>query len=143
MPFDANLILMDGSVITTVDLDTPATSTTRDATTGAVVLDLEGSGARGLAAVLILSELADAADAYTLTAFIEGSDVLAFTSDIHRLCSFDLLGTAGGVIVGSETPCTVVARFATNERYIRINATVSNTFGYITALISPYPFILL
>ena len=138
--FDANLILMDGSVVTTTATDTPATSLTRDAATGAAVIDLKGTGKNGLTAVMILSDLAGAADAYTLTSFLEASDVLAFTSDIHKLASFDVAGATGGVILGIETPLTVLVKFATKERYLRINATVSNDFGYIKVYLAPFDF---
>ncbi len=132
--FDANLILMDGSVVTTTSLDTPATSCTRNttATDGAAVIDLQETGARGMSAVMILSELVSpTADAYYVEAFLEASDVLAFTSDLHKLTSFDLLGGTTGRILGIETPCTIVAKFATDKRYLRVNLTVSNNFGYI------------
>ncbi len=138
--FDANLILMDGSVVTTTALDTPATSVTRDAATGAAVLDLGETGAHGLSVVMMLSDLAGGADAYTLTAFLEASDVLAFTSDLHKLVAFDLAGATTGVILGAETPCTIVAKFGTDKRYLRINATVSNNFGYIYVYVTPHAF---
>jgi hypothetical protein len=140
--FDYNLILMDGSVVTTTVLDTPATSLTRGATTGAAVVDIGAGGtpADGLVAVLMLSTLAVGAAAYTLTSYIQASDVLAFTSDIHNLGSFDVAGATGGVILGAETPCVAMIRFATPKRYIRINATVSNDFGYIKCYLTPYPF---
>jgi hypothetical protein len=131
---------MDGSVITTTSLDTPATSLTRDATTGAAVLDLRGTGQNGLSAVMILSDLAGGAAAYTLTSFLEASDVLAFTSDLHKLTSFDMAGATTGVILGAETPLTVVVKFATPKRYLRINATVSNDFGYIKVYLTPWAF---
>ncbi len=138
--FDASLILMDGSVVTTTALDTPATSLTRGATTGAAVIDLGQTGVNGLAAVMMLSDLAVGAAAYTLTSFLEASDVLAFTSDLHKLTAFDLAGATTGVILGAETPCTIVARFATNKRYLRWNGTVSNDFGYIYVYVTPFPF---
>ncbi len=138
MAFDVNLVLMDGSVVTTTATDTPATSLTRDALTGAVVLDLKETGFKGFMALMVLSDLAVGANAYTLTAFLEASDVLAFTSDIHRLGSFDIAGAAGGVILGSETPGSAEVRFLTHKRYLRVNATVSNDFGYIQVLLTPY-----
>lgn len=138
--FDDLGILMDGSVATTTALDTPATSLTRDAATGAAVIDLRGTGKDGLSAVMMLSDLAGGADAYTLTAFLEASDVLAFTSDIHKLASFDVAGATGGVILGAETPLTCVIKFATKKRYVRLNATVSDTFGYIKVYLAPFTF---
>ena len=138
--FDSELILMDGSVVTTTTTDTPATSLTKSSTTGAVVLDLRKTGVSGLAAVMMLSDLAVGAAAYTLTSFLEASDVLEFTSDLHKLVSFDLAGATTGVILGAETPCEVIVRVATNKRYLRINATVSNDFGYIKVYLTPWPF---
>lgn len=131
---------MDGSVATTTALDTPATSLTRDATTGAAVIDLKGTGVNGLSAVMVLSTLAGGAAAYTLTSYLEASDVLAFTSDLHKLASFDGAGATAGVILGAETPLTVVVKFATSKRYLRINATVSNTFGYIKVYLQPFAY---
>ena len=143
--FDDLGILMDGSVVTTTATDTPATSLTRNVvvTGGQAVIDLKGTGAKGLSAVMMCSDLAVGADAYTLTSFLEASDVLAFTSDIHKLASFDVAGATGGVILGAETPLTCVIKFATKKRYLRINATVSNNFGYIKVYLAPFDFVVL
>uniref|UniRef100_A0A6M3XXC1 Uncharacterized protein n=1 Tax=viral metagenome TaxID=1070528 RepID=A0A6M3XXC1_9ZZZZ len=143
--FDADLILMDGSIVATTATDTPAISTTRDAATGAAVIDIGAGGtpAGGLTAVLMCSDLAAGADAYTLTAYLQASDtadMTGTTTGIDRLGSFGVADATTGVILGSETPCTATVRFATKKRYIRINATVSNDFGYLTAYIDPYTF---
>lgn len=143
--FDYNLMLMDGSVVTTTALDTPAISTTRDATTGAAVIDIGAGGtpADGLVAVLFCSTLAVGAAAYTLTAYLQASDtadMTGTTTGIDRLGSFGVANATTGVILGSETPCVAMVRFATKKRYIRINATVSNDFGYLTCLLIPWPF---
>lgn len=137
--FDSNLILMDGSVVTTTALDTPATSVTRDATTGAVVIDIKETAATGLVAVMFCSDLAGGADAYTLTAYMEASDAVAFGSAVERLGNFGVANASEGVIIGSETPCVATVRFATKKRYVRINATVSNDFGYIKVYLTPWP----
>jgi hypothetical protein len=138
--FDASGILMDGTVVTTTGTDTAATSLTRDAATGAAVLDLRGTGVNGLTAVMMISTLAGGAAAYTLTATLEASDVLAFTSDVHDLGGFDVAGATKSVILGAETPCTAMLKFATSKRYVRINATVSNDFGYIKVYLEPFAF---
>ena len=145
MPFDANLVLIDGTIDFAPATDTAPTSTTVDETTGAVVIDLKETGVRGLAAVLILPVKNDADDSDTLTGFIEASDVLAFTSDLHKLCSFDIAGATTGVILASEGPAVVIARFVTTERYVRVNMTAvavsgSADFGKLKVLLSPYPF---
>ena len=139
--FDYNLILMDGSVSTTTSLDTPASSTTRDATTGAAVLDLGpgGTPASGLTAVLVLADdLAN--NSYTLTAYMEACDAVGFGSAVERLGNFGVANASEGVILDTETPCVATVRFATEKRYVRINATVSNTFGYIYVYLTPYTF---
>ena len=143
MPFDASLVLMDGSVTTTTATDTPAISTTRDGSTGAVVLDLRETRSQGLTAVLICSALAGGAAAYTLDAFLEASDTADMTgtaTGIERLGSFQVASATSGQILGSETPTLALVYFATSKRYLRVNATVSNDFGLITVLLSPYPF---
>jgi len=140
--FDYKLILMDGSVVTT-SAHTPATSTTRSATTGAAVIDLGAGGtpAGGLTGVLICpDDLAAIADAYTLTAYLQASDTEDMSAAIERIGSFGVANATTGVILGSETPCVATVRFATKKRYIRVNATVSNDFGYIKVYIEPYTF---
>ena len=141
--FDSKLVLMDGSVVTTINTDTPATSTTRSATTGAAVIDLGAGGtpAGGLTGVLICpDDLAAIADAYTLTAYLQASDTEDMSAAIERIGSFGVANATTGVILGSETPCVATVRFATKKRYIRVNATVSNDFGYIKVYIEPYTF---
>lgn len=143
--FDSNMILMDGTVVTTTATDTPAISATRDAATGAVVIDLGtgGTPASGLTAVMFCSDLAVGADAYTLTAYLQASDtadMTGTTTGIDRLGSFGVAGATTGVILGSETPCVATVRFATKKRYIRVNATVSNDFGNIKVYLTPYAF---
>jgi hypothetical protein len=143
--FDYNMILMDGSVVTTTALDTPAISTTRDATTGAAVIDLGAGGtpATGLVAVMFCSTLAGGAAAYTLTAYLQASDtadMTGTTTGIERLGSFGVANATTGVILGAETPCYSIVRFATAKRYVRVNATVSNDFGYIKVYLAPWPF---
>lgn len=120
--FDYLGILMDGSIVTTTGTDTPAIITTRDAATGAAVIDLgpEGTPANGLVAVLILPDnLAGGADAYTLTAYLQASDtadMTGTTTGITKLGSFQVAAATTGVILGSETPCVALVHFATSKR---------------------------
>jgi len=139
--FDYNMILMDGSVSTTGSLDDPAVSTDRSDTTGAAVIDLGigGTPASGLTAVLVLADdLAD--NSYTLTAYMEACALATFASAIERLGNFGVANVTEGVILDTETPCVATVRFATKKRYVRINLTVSNTFGYIYVYLTPFAF---
>jgi len=140
--FDYNLILMDGSVVTTTSTHTAAISTTRLGTTGAAVLDIRETGVNGLVAVMFCSELVAGAAAYTLTAYLQASDTLDMTSatDIERRGALGVANATTGVIIGSETACVATVRFATKKRYVRVNATVSNNFGYIKVYLTPWPF---
>ena len=148
MPFDADLVLVDGSAdwtfanINTSAYGTP-TSTTRN-TGGFVVIDLGsariGVAARGIAVVLCLSEAAAAAgDA--LTATVEQSATMAFTVP-HELGKLQIAGATAGVIIGSEVPDTVVLRVTPTLRFLRLKASVTagDDFGVVYALLSPYPF---
>ena len=155
MPFDANLVLIDGTktfTAATAASFVAATSTTRESTnTGAAVIDLKGTGEKGLAAVLIIPVLATATD--YLTMLIEGSEEEAFGESVYynkTLVVFNKAGVTDGRILASE--CTagliVVQRFATELRYVRAKGipTVGNstgTFGTLQVLLSPYPFTLL
>lgn len=143
--FDYNMILMDGTVVATTATDTPAISATRDAATGAAVIDLGAGGTpvTGLVAVMFCSDLAVGAAAYTLTAYLQASDTVNMTgttTGIDRLGSFGIANATTGVILGAETPCVATVRFATEKRYVRVNATVSNDFGYIKVYLTPWPF---
>jgi len=144
MVFDANLVLIDGSVTYGTGTDAAPTSTTRSDTTGAAVIDIKGTGAKGLVACLVCPELLVAADAYYITCVLEVSDEEAFgdsTLYLHELGKFQILGGTSGRILGSETPCVAMLRFATDKRYVRINGTASADFGAVSAHLSPYPFL--
>lgn len=140
--FDSDLILRDGTIVTTATTDTPAVSTTRLSTTGDAVLDIGETGVNGLVAVMFCSELVVGAAAYTLTAYLQASDTEDMTSatDVERLGSFGVANATTGVILGSETPCVATVRFATKKRYVRLNMTVNNSFGYVTAVLHPWAF---
>lgn len=146
MPFDANLVLIDGTTTMTGSTDTPAISATTRAN-GAIVLDIKETGVRGLVAVLICpADLTAGSDATTLTGYIQCSDtadMTGTTTGIERHGSFQVLATSTGVIVGSECPCVAMVRFTTRKRYVRANITVSASFGAPIVLLSPYPFDLL
>lgn len=147
MPFDANLVLVDGSAdwtfanINTSDYGTPI-STTRNAG-GFAVIDLGAAwdSKEDMAIVLTLPEAAGAAgDALTL--IVEESSSATFASDIHELTKFDILAATKGVIIGSEAPATVVRRVNPRLRYLRVDASVTSgdDFGAGQVNISPYPY---
>ena len=150
MAFDANLVLIDG----TVDIDSDAaagfvaaTSTTKLDATGAAVIDIKETGFKGLAAVLIIPKLTSAAD--YLTATIQASDEVAFANvapNLQEVVKFDVAAATLGRILASE--CTagliVIRRFVTDKRYVRAVITPtksggSGSFGLLQILISPYP----
>ncbi len=150
MPFDADLILVNG----TVDCDAadaathvPAITTSAVAATGAAVVDLGESGVHGVAAVLIMPTLTSSND--YLIAFIETSDTLDMTgasNDVHEVGKFDVLATTKGRILASETPCVSILRFATDKRYVRANLTpyndggVQGNMGAVKVYLTPFPF---
>ena len=141
MPFDADLVLLDGTIDFKASTDTPPTSTTRDAATGGAVIDMGKTALKGMAAVLTLPEAANGSSD-NLTAFIEVSDVENFGSDVHEMGKFDIVAVTKGIILGSEVPATVVLRFSSSKRYCRFNGTVGTTpddFGNVECNLSPYP----
>jgi len=146
MPFDENLVLVDGTVTYPQARDIVPFSVTGNSTTGAAVIDLQGgTPPEGLAAVLIIPDNTSNAASY-IDSYLEASDVAAFTAGavgaISRLGSFGIANVTIGRILGSETPCVVVLRFSTDLRYVRFNGTASDdTFGLVQVLISPYPWI--
>lgn len=151
MPFDANLVLCDGSSdwsyanLVTAGYGHPH-ATTRVG--GFVVVDiktLSTTAARGLSAVFMCDEAgAVATDALTLV--IQGSDDVDFVADsandVQTLCTFDIGGVAAGVILGNEVPATVIRRFHTHLRYIRAYATCvqGDDFHTCYVLLAPWPF---
>jgi hypothetical protein len=148
MPFDANLVLVDGSAdwsyanLVTSSYGTPTSTTRNDG--GFAVIDLGsthiGASWKGIAAVLVLTEAADAtSDALTCT--IEESTSEGFTVP-HELAKFDIAAATMGVILGSEVPATVIRRVSPTLRYIRCKATVpsGDDFNTVYCLLSPYPF---
>ena len=150
--FDYNMILIDGTVDLTGNTDTPAISTTRDATYGSAVIDLGSGGTpvSGLAVVLILPTAAVALS--TLTGFIEASDTVDMTgttTGISELGKFGVASATKGVILAAEViastiPVIVVMRIATEKRYVRANLTVNGTTEYnfykVKCYLSPFPF---
>ncbi len=146
--FDADLILIDGTVITTTATDTPsdpAVLTTVDTTTGAAVVDLGtgGTPAVGLTAVMIFPELGDGADAYYIVAYLQASNTLDMTTGVasERLGNFTLAAATAERLVGAETPCVATVRFATKKRYVRVYYTITGgDMGYLKCYIEPYTF---
>lgn len=153
MPFDANLVLADGTEWTKSNLDsygTPVSLTRNDG--GFVVLDLGsadiGSAISGLAIVLVFTEASGGTD--QLTVIAEESEEVAFgdvSDNLHLLCEFDILAATRGLIIGSEltaalTPRTVIRRVNPVHRYIRIKAscTAADDLGIVYGLVSPYPY---
>ncbi len=153
MPFDANLVLADGTEWTKSNLDaygTPTSTTRNDG--GFVVLDLGsaliGSGVHGLVIVITFTEPANSTgDALTLTAQESEEEAFGNSSlNLHELCEFDILAATRGLILGSEltatlTPRTIMRRVNPTRRYIRLVATctASDDFGIVYANVSPYP----
>ena len=151
MPFDANLVLIDGTI--DVDSDTATTfavptSTTRLTATGAAVLDIKETGVKGLAAVLVIPALSSSTD--YLTATIQISDEEDFANSVYNLqevVKFDIAAATLGRILASEciAGAVVVRRFVSDKRYVRavITPTKSNgdgSFSTLQILLSPYPF---
>ncbi len=146
--FDANLIFIDGTV--DVDSDTAAsfvaaTSTTRSATSGAAVLDLKGTAANGMSAVLIIPALTSSTD--YLIATIQVSSVVAFGSDVHTMCNFDIAAATTGRILASECGAirAVIRKFATDKRYARAivtptKGTGDGSFSYLKFYLEPFAF---
>jgi len=142
--FDYDMILIDGSVDYNATTDTAPTSVTRDAATGAAVIDLGtgGTPAGGLTAVLIVPDDANG-DTDTLTAVLEVSSAVGFGSDVSVVGAFDVAAATQGIIVGSEVPCVAMLRFSTDKRYVRINGTVGaspDDFGEVKAYLTPFAF---
>lgn len=146
MPFDANLVLVDGSADWSYSnlgtYGTPTSTTRNDG--GFIVLDLGsahiGAAWKGIAAVLVcVDEAAAGTDALTCT--IEESTTEAFTVP-HELAKFDILAASMGVILGSEVPATVVKRVSPTERYLRCKASTlsGDDFHTVYCLLSPYPY---
>jgi|SRR3990167_1389101 len=133
MPFDANLVLHDG---TTITADISPTSTTRSS--GSAVLDVKESPAKGISVVLIMgADLAESGD--TLLVTIEESTAEA--SGYVEVARFPLLTQGTGM------PGTYILRCQIEDRYMRakIDVTDSDSGGDFSVascyiLVSPYPF---
>ena len=153
MPFDANLVLADGSTsydwtyanLVTAGYGHPH-STSKIG--GLVVIDmlaLSTTAASGMAAVFIVDE-AGAAVGDALTLILQGSNELDFVADstnpVRTLATFDIGGVTAGVILGNECPCTVVRRFSTRLRYIRPYAVCTDGDNFHTCymFLAPWPF---
>lgn len=153
MPFDANLVLVDGTTdwtyanVVTNEAGLPESTTL---TYGSAVIDLlatSGTPAVGMSVVLIIDEVTTHDDA--LTAILQGSDAIDFTYaagppelTVETLATFDIMGETAGIIVGDECPCTVIRRFQTKKRYVRIYATCvsGDNFHTVYAFLQPWAF---
>lgn len=150
MPFDANLVLVDGTTNwTSANLTSYGTPTSTTVTGSFVVVDLlalSSTAAQGMAAIFIADQAGLAVtDALTLT--IEGSEAVDFDGDtshiFNTLATFEVAGATAGVIVGNECPCTIIRRFATTRRYIRAHASLASAgqnFYTCYVLLAPWPF---
>lgn len=151
MPFDANLILAaaDGDAY---EWDyaclnshgTPTLTTINDG--GFTVLDIKETGAKGMVAILIIADTATGNVNGELVVQLQASDDSAFGgADTQTLAHFEVAGATHGHITAAETPCVVMRRFATEKRYVRIDAESVSGDNYKTVwcLLSPYPFVTL
>lgn len=149
MPFDANLVLADNTadwteanLVGTNDYGSP-TTTTKNAG-GFVVIDLlaiSSTAAKGLAAIFVCDEAGAGTDD-ALTLVLQASDSSDFSSGVQTLANFEVAGATHGVILGNEVPCTIVRRFATTKRYIRVDASnvAGDDFHTCWVLLAPWPF---
>lgn len=151
MPFDANLVLCDGTYdwtyanLNTTGYGHPHSTT---AAGGFVVIDIlaiSTTAAKGMSAIFMCDEAGNN-DADALTLVIQGSDAVTFiqsaTVDVQTLATFEIGGATAGVILGNECPCTVIRRFHTNKRYIRAFASVTTEDDFHTCYVflAPWPF---
>jgi len=149
MPFDANLVLADTTAdwtyanIITQDYGTPVL-TSRNAGGFAIIdlLALSTTAGQGMACVFVCNQAANTA-ADTLVLVLQVSDSPTFASGVQTLANFEVAGAAHGVILGNEVPCTVVRRFSTQKRYIRVDASgldQGDDFHTCQVLLAPWPF---
>ncbi len=149
MPFDANLVLADTTAdwtfanLVTNNYGTPTSVSTRNAG-GFVVIDLlaiSTTAAIGLSCVFVADEAGAAVDD-ALTLVLQVSDSSTFASGIQTLANFEVAGVAHGIILGNETPTTIVRRFSTRKRYIRVDASCvsGDNFKTCQVLLAPWPF---
>jgi len=148
MPFDANLVLADTTAdwtyasLVTSNYGTP-TSADRNAG-GLVVVDLKAlstTPVTGLACILFIDEAGAATDD-ALTVLLQACDLEAFSAGVQTLANFEVGAVTHGVILGNECPCTVVRRFSTNLRYIRVDASCADADNFHTCqvMLAPWPF---
>ena len=148
MPFDVNLVLADDTAdwtyasLVTSDYGSP-TSTTKNAG-GFVVIDLlaiSSTAAKGLSAIFVCDEAGAAADD-ALTLVLQASDNEDFSSEVQTLALFEVDAATQGVILGNEVPCTIVRRFSTTKRYLRVDAScvADDNFHTCHVLLSPHAF---
>lgn len=153
MPFDANLVLCDGSSsydwsyanLVTNNYGHPHSTTRAGGFVVIDMLDFSTTAAKGMS-VIFISDQAGANDADALTLVLQGSNDVDFVADaanpVRTLATFDVGGATAGVILGSECPCTVIRRFATTLRYLRAYAvcTANDNFYTCYVMLAPHPF---
>lgn len=153
MPFDANLVLCNGDTdydwsyanLVTNGYGHPH-ATTRVG--GFVVIDtlaISTTAGVGMSCIFIADQAGLNTDD-ALTMVLQGSNDVDFVADannpVRTLATFDIGGVTPGVILGNECPCTVVRRFSTTLRYLRIYAVnvAQDNFYTAYALLAPWPF---
>lgn len=150
MPFDANLVLLDGLVDLDASHEQPVSLTRND--DGAVVLDLRETGAKGLSAVVICTGKTVAggnvADDAVVGISIQAGDDITFPQNTSESLGLfgDLVGSGGlggeNTIFGANTPIVVIRRITTTKRYVRAHCSIGSghNMGVVRVLLSPYPF---
>jgi hypothetical protein len=112
MPFDADLVLHDG---TTITADITPTSATR--TSGSAVIDLKKAPVEGLAVVMTLdTELAESSD--TLQVYVEESNTVG--SGYTRVGAFALVTQGDGV------PARHVIKVNCKRRFMRARIDITD-----------------
>jgi hypothetical protein len=134
--FDADNMLIT-SVTLTTSTDTAPTSTTRDGTSYAAVIDIGNTGKNGLTAALVLTSMETGAEARTLTGYLEACASVDFSSAVEYLGKFGVANATSGVILGVEVPCVATIRFVTEKQYVRANITVNGDFATVQCGLLP------
>jgi len=151
MPFDANLVLCDGSYdwsyanLVTNNYGHPHSTTAVGGFAVIDILALSTTAGRGMSCIFIADQAGLGTDD-ALTLVLQGSDDVDFVADsanpVRTLATFDIGGVTAGVILGNECPCTVVRRFSTTLRYMRAYATCVDGDNFYTCyvMLAPWPF---
>lgn len=129
MPFDNNLTLINGVVLTTTT-DAPAVSTTYHPTNRCRIVDLgasiitgspEGTGLNGISCALVCTQAVTGS--HTLEAYMMASDSPTFATNNITIGVWEY--STFTAIASSLAPFHYVIRCQTELRYIKANLTVS------------------